>query len=163
MEVLEQIPPAELRAFRDLACTIGGYIVFPVQTRVDGRWRWSIDQSRACIQDPGPVRPDPGVHPPAYRGEASPLTAALAPYAGFFDLFGDFAGYVDHFLLADLVDHEKQTVRFFADFDDFSGVVLPAGRVDEYREFMSRAMAFVRARNERIAAFTTRCQPVTGR
>ncbi|MCU0301530.1 MAG: hypothetical protein MUF35_07985 [Candidatus Nanopelagicales bacterium] len=46
VEVLEQIPPAELRAFRDLACTIGGYIVFPVQTRVDGRWRRSINQSR---------------------------------------------------------------------------------------------------------------------
>ena len=146
-----------MTSFRSLACTVGGYIVFPAQVRLDGQWRRSINQSR-------------GLHPKIrdrvdltlecirrhYEGVASPLTAALASYSDFFDLFGHFAGYVDHFLLDDLVEDGRDAVRFFTDFDDFAGSPLPAGSVAEYHEYMARSVDFVRARNERIAAYASR-------
>ena len=116
-----------MTAFYDLACTVGGYVVFPSQVHVDGKWRMSINQSR-------------GLHPKIrdrfdltlecirrhYHGTASPLTGALSWYADFFDLFEDFAGYVDHFLLNDLVDEGHAAVMFYTDFDDFAGSPLPA-------------------------------------
>lgn len=154
VEIIGQTPAEELTAFVDLACTVGGYLVFPAQTRVDGTWRRSINQSR-------------GLHPKIrdrfdltlecirrhYQGTPSPLTAALAPYTGFFSLFSDFAGYVDHFLLNDLVDASCRSVRFLTDFDDFSGSPLPAGSIAQYRDYMKRSMDFAQARNERIADY----------
>ena len=154
VEIIGQVPAAEVTAFRDLACTVGGYLVFPAQVRVDGRWRRSINQSR-------------GMHPRIrdrfdltlecirrhYEGRPSPLTGALGPYADFFALFGDFTGYVDHFLLNDLVEDDRDEVRFFTAFDDFASSPLPAGNVSKYREYMKRSMDFVRARNERITDY----------
>lgn len=157
VETLGQVPAAEVTAFRDLACTVGGYLVFPAQVRVEGRWRRSINQSR-------------GMHPRIrdrfdltlecirrhYEAQTSPLTGALAPYADFFALFEDFTGYVDHFLLHDLVEANRDKVRFFTDFTDFASSPLPAGSVSEYREYMKRSMDFVRARNERITDYAAR-------
>lgn len=37
-----------------------------------------------------------------YLGTVNPLADVLARHSDFFDLFGDFRGYVDHFLLNDL-------------------------------------------------------------
>ena len=160
VEVVRQVPPAEMAAFYGLACTVGAYIVFPMQVRVDGKWRQSINQSR-------------GTHPRIrdrfdltlecirrhYEGTPSPLADALEPYADFFGLFGDFGGYVDHFLLNDLVDDGYASVRFFKDFDDFAGDPLPAGSVAEYREYMRLSMDFIRARNERIARYASSERP----
>ena len=47
-------------------------------------------------------------------------------------------------------------MRFFTDFDDFTGSPLPAASVAQYHEYMTRSMDFVRARNERIAAYAAR-------
>jgi hypothetical protein len=154
VEVIAQTPPEEVTAFYDLACTVGAYVVFPAQVHAQGKWRMSINQAR-------------GMHPRIrdrfdltlecirrhYQGTPSPLTGALAWYADFFDLFGDFAGYVNHFLLADLVDEGHPAVRFFTDFDDFTGTPLPAASVAQYRQYMTRSMEFIRARNERITAY----------
>ena len=49
------------------------------------------------------------------------MAGVLAWYGDFFDLFGDFGGYVDHFLLNDLVESGYAAVRFFKEFDDFAG------------------------------------------
>jgi hypothetical protein len=157
--VAGQLPPNEVKAFRDLACTIGGYLVFPMQVKVDGKWRQSINQAR-------------GMHPKIgdrfdltlecirrqYLEQDSPLGNALAPYGAFFDLFGDFPGYVQHFLLQDFVSADHASVRFSKDFDDFSGDPLPAGSVAEYREYMKRTMDLLNARNERIAKYASGLQ-----
>lgn len=66
-------------------------------------------------------------------------------------MFGDFGGYVDHFLLNDLVKDDYSSVRFYKEFADFAGDPLPAASVAEYREYMRRSTDFIRARNERIA------------
>ncbi len=117
-------------------------------------WRLSINQSR-------------GIHPRIrdrfdltlecirrhYEGSESPLAATLAWYDDFFRLFEDFRGYVDHFLLSDLVDSDYGSVRFVKEFDGFQGNPLPATSVAEYREYMKRSMDFIRARNSRIAHY----------
>ncbi len=151
VEVIRQVAVEETSVFYDLGCTIGAFTVFPAQVRVDGRLRMSVNQAR-------------GMHPRIkdrfdltlecirrhYVGQASPLGNTLATYAGFFGLFGDFAGYVDHFLLNDLVDDDYNSVRFYTESGDFLGDPLPAGSVAEYREYMRRSMDFIRARNVRI-------------
>jgi hypothetical protein len=91
-----------------------------------------------------------------YVGSDSPLGEVLAIHADFFNLFEDFRGYVEHFLLQDLVGGDFASVRFLKDFDDFSVNALPDASVEEYREYMRRSMAFIEARNRRIAAYATR-------
>ena len=68
-------------------------------------------------------------------------------------MFGHFRAYVDHFLLNDLVNGDGTSVRYFQGVGDFSADPLPMADVAEYREYMTRSMTFIRARNERIAAY----------
>jgi hypothetical protein len=154
--VLQEIPPEETTAFYDLACTVGAYLVFPPQVRVDGKWQRSINQRRGThhqIRDRFDLTLECiRLH---YLGATSPLSEALSTYADFFGLFRDFSGYVDYFLLNDLVADGSTSVRFFKDFDDFGGDPLPAGSVSEYRQFMERSMDFIRTRNGRIAQYAT--------
>jgi hypothetical protein len=84
-----------------------------------------------------------------YRGEPSPLNDTLARYANFFGLFGSFQGYVEHFLLQDLVSGDCSAVSFFAPFEDFATSPLP-GSVDAYRAYRQLAINFIEARNLRI-------------
>ena len=88
-----------------------------------------------------------------YAGVDSPLGDVLIRHADFFRLFEDFRGYVQHFLLHDLVDNELASVLFFKAFDDFELDALPAASAEEYREYMRRSMEFIQARNSRIATF----------
>jgi len=84
-----------------------------------------------------------------YLGDASPLTTTLARYADFFDLFDDFQGYVDFFVLQDLVVDDYSAARFFMPFDDFTTPSVPKD-VDTYREYRRLSIEFVEARNRRI-------------
>lgn len=86
-----------------------------------------------------------------YSDQKSPLYDTLLRYRGFFDLFGDFMGYVSFFLLDDLVD-EKQNVRYYLPFDDFKS---PPGFscTDEYLSYKNEVMTFIRRRNERIDSY----------
>ncbi|MEO7061210.1 MAG: hypothetical protein ABI083_15920 [Lapillicoccus sp.] len=152
--VTQQAPRHEVDAFSELACTIGAFLVFPLAVPTDARRTHSINQAR-------------GIHPRIcdrfdlalecirrhYLDTASPLTTVLARHGDFFDLFGSFRGYVDHFLLNDLVAKDYQSVRFFATRSDLAGDPLPAASVAEYRTYMLRSMDFVRARNDRIQAY----------
>ena len=88
-----------------------------------------------------------------YRDEPNPLGAKLVRYADFFGLFGDFAGYVEFFLLQDIVDEVTSAVRFFLPFDDFVASPLP-GSLEVYLGYRQRAIEFIEARNRRIAAYT---------
>ena len=45
-----------------------------------------------------------------YKGQPSPLGETLARYRDFFDLFKSFDGYVEFFLLQDLVTIDHATV-----------------------------------------------------
>jgi hypothetical protein len=140
--------PAELKQFETTGSTIGGRIVFPA-VRIDRkptingargmhpRIRDRFDLTLECIR-----RHYDG-------GGPNPLQNVLARYGDFFALFQDFRGYVDFFLLQDLVNDDYEQVRFFLPFDDFTSAPAPQS-VESYRGFMERSMAFVTARNERI-------------
>ena len=131
--VLQEIPPEETTAFYDLACTVGVYLVFPPQVRVDGKWQPSINQRRGMhhqIRDRFDLTLECiRLH---YLRATSPLGEVLATYADFFGLFGDFRGYVDYFLLSDLVADGSVSVNFFQGVGDFEDDPLPAGSVAEY-------------------------------
>jgi hypothetical protein len=145
--IKRMIPPEELQAFNALGYTIGGMMVFP-GNQIDRKW--TINQARGCTRQ---IRDRFDLTLECirrhYRNEDSPLKNVLARYASFFDLFRDFRGYVEFFLLQDLVTANCSTVSFSLPFDDFSGSPIPAG-VDEYREYRSAAVAFIEARNQRI-------------
>lgn len=89
-----------------------------------------------------------------YAGDAdTPLGATIARYADFFSLFQDFDGYVDFFLLQDLVDPSRR-VRFFTDFGAFAESGLPR-TVEEYGRFRDSSITFIEARNQRIAEWAS--------
>ncbi len=148
--IIDQIPPDEHDAFMHIGYTIGGMMVFP-GNRVDGKM--TINGARGChprIKD----RFDLTVEciRRHFLDEPNPLSGPLARYADFFGLFGDFAGYVDFFHLQDLVNEAASTVKFFMPFEDFTTSPLP-GTLDAYLGYRQRAIEFIEARNQRIAAY----------
>lgn len=146
--IIGQLPPADIDAFNTITYTIGGMILWP-GNRIDGRW--TINQARGCtgrIAD----RFDLTIECVRrhYEGDDThPLGDVLARYRAFFDLFGSFAGYVDFWLLDDLLDAEG-CVKFFLASDDFSLPAIPRSRAD-YHVFRDRTIEFVTARNRRIS------------
>jgi hypothetical protein len=84
-----------------------------------------------------------------YNNEDSPLSSTLKRYADFFQLFSDFRGYVDFFLLQDLVSGSGCEVKISRPFDNFCASPVPKGEA-EYRAYMDDAVAFIDARNRRI-------------
>ena len=69
--------------------------------------------------------------------------------ANFFELFSDFKGYTDYFLLQDLVERDYMTIKFWGIFDNFETAPLPANK-EEYLSYMNKLVSFVKARNQRI-------------
>jgi len=141
------IPEEELKAFNAAGYTMGGMMVFP-RDRIGGKW--TINQARGCTWRIGDrfdltlecIRRH-------YGNDMSPLCSVLSRYARFFDLFGSFRGYVDFFLLNDLVSADFSVVKISAPFDDFSGSPIP-NDVEEYKAYEGAARAFIEARNQRI-------------
>jgi len=84
-----------------------------------------------------------------YLGEDSPLSAVLGRYADFFELFENFRGFVEFFLLQDAVTVDCDAVIFSTPFKDFTTSPIPK-TLDEYREYRQRAITFIEARNRRI-------------
>lgn len=90
------------------AYTVAGSIIFP-------QVRWSMNQARGCsrkISDRWDLTLE--CIRRFYAGELSPLDTALQKSTSFFDLFVDFKGYVDFFLLQDCVD-ENYNVNLWLD------------------------------------------------
>jgi hypothetical protein len=151
--VFEQLP-AELRNFGGLGYTIGGMMLFPAN-QIDGKW--TINQARGCTKKICD-RFDYTVEciRRHYSGGESPLSKVLARYADFFDLFQDFSGYVDFFLLQDLVTDDCNGVRFFTPFDDFESPLPVPTTKDAYLEYRTLAIDFLKARNRRIGDWSER-------
>ena len=84
-----------------------------------------------------------------YCGETSPLSEVLARYATFFRLFGTFEGYVDFFLLQDLLTDDGSAVRLFTPGQGFDAPPVPS-TLEDYIAYRDRAEAFLHARNARI-------------
>ena len=145
--IIEQVPVEDRDVFHAISYTIGGMMVFP-GNRIDGKM--TINGARGChhkIKD----RFDLTVEciRRHYSSQSSPLSDTFERYADFFRLFGDFPGYVDFFLLQDLVTVDYSAVRFFSPFEDFDPWPIP-GTVTEYIDYRRLATDFIKARNLRI-------------
>jgi hypothetical protein len=137
----------ENEAFRTIGYTIGGMMVFP-GNRIAGKQTINgargfnrriadrLDLTLECIRR-------------HYLGQPTPLDQTLRRYSNFFALFEDFRGYVEFFLLQDLVT-DASAVRFFMLFDDFNTPSVP-GDGDTYKEYRRLSIEFIEARNRRIA------------
>lgn len=145
--ILDEIPSAEREAFLRLSYTMGGMMVFPAERvgrkmTINGargfhpRIKDRFDLTVECIRR-------------HYHNERSPLTEVLRRYERFFALFRDFSGYVEFFLVQDLVTKDSSAVEFFMPFDDFTTSPLPRN-VDSYRVYQRLAMKFIESRNLRI-------------
>jgi hypothetical protein len=149
--VVSQRPESELAAFQAIGYTIGGMMVFP-GNKIDGKLTLNgargfhpliadrFDLTLECIRR----------H--YVSQQPNPLSETLERYSDFFALFEDFAGYVDFFLLHDLVASDG-SVRFFMSFDDFVPPAVPKD-VGTYLEYRRRSIEFTHARNKRIDALS---------
>jgi hypothetical protein len=142
----------ENEAFRAIGYTIGAMMVFPgnrkpgcltinqvrgLHPKIKDRFDLTIECIRRYyVQHNGP----------------NPLGATLDCYQEFFDLFERFKGYVDFFLLQDLVSDDYSAVRFFAPFDDFKTPAVPQD-YDTYMQFRRRSIEFIESRNRRIERY----------
>jgi hypothetical protein len=148
--IIEQLPAAEHEHFNAIGYTIGGLILWP-SNRVDGKW--TINQARGCLRSTIGDRMDLTLEciRRYYLAEPSPLGDVLGRYSSFFDAFVDFRGYVDFWLLQDMVSDDYSTIRFFASFDNFLSAAIPQ-TLDAYVNYRRHSIDFIDARNSRIAA-----------
>ena len=89
-----------------------------------------------------------------YSNEDSPLSDTLQRYNEFFSLFQDFQGYVDFFLLQDLVKDGYLSIKFYLPFVGFDNPALP-DNIQDYRLYKENMTDFVSARNQRIQEFAS--------
>lgn len=123
--------------------TIGGYIIFP-------KMRHSINQMRgfnSCISDRFDLTLE--CIRRFYKNEKSPLYETLQNNKEFFDLFKDFKGYVEFFLLQDLVNESFDEIKFWIGDETFKDNPMPQN-ADEYFMLIDKEINFVKKRNKRI-------------
>jgi hypothetical protein len=150
--VIQQIPETELDEFQSVGSSIGGRILFP-GNRIDGQATINaargfnskindrFDLTLECIK----------LH---YKGQTSPLSSVLSRYSDFFELFGSFEGYVEFFLLQDLVSKNSSEIEFFLPHDpSFEGSPRPDS-VESYMQYKANTIRFIQARNSRIKDWT---------
>jgi len=145
--IVSQLDETENEAFRTVGYTIGGMMLFPgnkieAKQTINGARGFNrkiadrLDLTLECIRR-------------HYRSQPSPLRDTLERYGDFFSLFSDFRGYVNFFLLQDLVTADARRVNFFMAFDDFKTSAVPRN-LDAYADYRRRTIEFVNARNRRI-------------
>jgi hypothetical protein len=139
--------PDDIKNFGGLGYTIGGMMLFPAN-QIQGKW--TINQARGCTRE---IRDRFDLTLECirrhYSGGDSPLSEVFARYQDFFSLFRDFCGYVEFFLLHDLITDDGEAVRFFTPFDDFKSSPVPDSR-SAYLDYRESAVEFLKARNRRI-------------
>ena len=148
--VIAQIPKKDLDRFNAIGYTIGGMMLWPGH-RV-GR-KMTINGAKGFhprIKDRFDLTVECVLR--HYSGMRSPLSETLERYSEFFRLFGDFRGFVEFFLLQDMVNSDFTGVQFFSPFDDFHSSPLPQS-TDDYASYMARAIAFIMARNRRMGRY----------
>jgi len=142
--------PNEVDELFDTGSTIGAYTLFP-RNKIDNKF--TINQARginSLIDDRFDLTLE--CIRLFYLGQASPLYETFFRYKNFFDLFDSFNGYVQFFLLDDLID-EKQNIKFYLPFDNFT--TKPSfANVEDYMTYKKQVMNFIRLRNERITEYT---------
>jgi hypothetical protein len=139
--------PEEVNELYSAGSTIGASIIFP-NNKIDNKQ--TINGARGCnskIDDRFDLTLE--CIRRFYLGVDSPLNDVFLRYQKFFGLFGDFRGYVDFFLLQDLVTENYSQVKFYLPFDDFKSA--PNFRdITDYLLYEKRVIDFINARSNRI-------------
>lgn len=140
----------EVNEFERLVCTIGARTIWP-SNKIDNLPTINgargmhyyigdrLDLTLECIRR-------------YYINEASPLYEVLKRYADFFELFEDFMGYIDFFLMQDFVSNDYSRVLIAQPYDDFKSSPVPAS-ADEYKVYMDFSVDLVNKRNQRIERY----------
>lgn len=140
----------DVREVFEAGSTIGAYTLFP-NNRVEGKH--TINQARgvnSLIDDRFDLTLE--CIRLFYLGQGSPLYDTFLRYKNFFDLFESFAGYINFFLLNDLVD-EDQKIKFYLPFDNFN--TKPSfSDIDDYWRYKKGVLNFIKSRNKRIDTYT---------
>ena len=129
--------------------TIGSTIIFPVHVnsmnqrrgtnlRIADRWDLTLE----CIRR-------------HYIGQESPLSKVIETDKAFYDLFVDFKGYVDFFLLQDCVSEDYSSVDIWMGDSSFEKNGLPE-TVEDYLRFLLKEHIFLDKRNRRIQEYCIR-------
>lgn len=143
--------PSEVNELFDTGSTIGAYTLFP-SNKIDGNY--TINQARginSLIDDRFDLTLE--CIRLFYLSQKSPLYDTLLRYKTFFDLFDNFVGYIQFFLLEDLID-ENNKIKFYLPFDDFK--TRPTfSSIDEYLLYKKGVMNFIKLRNKRIENYIT--------
>ncbi len=142
--------PSEVDELFDIGSTIGAYTVFP-KNKIDNKF--TINQARgvnSLIDDRFDLTLE--CIRLFYLGQKSPLYDTFLRYKDFFDLFGNFKGYIQFFLLEDLVD-TNQKIKFYLPFDNFKSKPTFAD-IDDYLVYKRGVIDFIESRNRRIAKMT---------
>lgn len=147
IHITKNISPEEINSFFSLCSTIGAYIVFP-SNRVGGKMTINgyrglnqfikdrFDLTLECIKL-------------FYKNEKNPMGEVFKRYEKFFLLFENFKGYVEFFLLQDLVTSDYSSIKYFLPFEEFRKNPLPAS-IEEYTQYKKNLISFVNSRNNRI-------------
>jgi len=145
--VISQVPSEEVDLLFRCGSTIGAYIIFPankinnkptingmrgISAKIKDRFDLTLESIRLF-----------------YDNQHSPLSDTFQRYSNFFNLFVDFKGYVEFFLLQDLVTEDFSSVKFHLPFNSFDDSALP-DNVEKYQEYMRKTIIFIKARNLRM-------------
>ena len=145
--IIDEFPSNEIESFYRLCSTIGSYIIYPCK-RIDNKMTFNgargtnamikdrFDLSLECIKL-------------FYVNKQSPLSNVLERYASFFDIFDNFRGYIDFFLLNDLIIDDNMSIKYFLPFKNFNDSPLPSN-VEEYATYKKEMTKFIQDRNNRI-------------
>ena len=145
--IIEKVSSSEIKSFSDSCCTVSSHLIFP-SNRDDGKMNINgargtnskindrFDLTLECIRR-------------YYFRKESPLQEVLLRYSDFFELFENFKGYVDFFLLQDLVSNNYEKINFYLPFDNFKRSPIPVN-LDEYLIYKNKVLEFVEARSKRI-------------
>jgi hypothetical protein len=139
----------EVNELYDTGSSIGSFTIFP-NNRIDKKH--TINQARGVINlidDRFDLTLE--CIRLFYLGEKSPLYETVLRYKNFFDLFESFAGYVNFFLLNDLVDEDGK-IKFYLPFDNFKTRPI-FSNVDDYLIYKKGVSNFIKARKTRIATY----------
>jgi hypothetical protein len=146
--IINQVPSEKVDSLFLAGSTIGAYCIFPYnkinnkmtinQARGVNQRIWDrFDLTLECIRR-------------FYEDKESPLYEVLKRYTDFFNLFCNFKGYVDFFLLHDLVSSDYSSVRFFLQHRDFEEPPLPQS-LSDYLVYRDNTIIFIKNRGQRMA------------
>ncbi len=146
--IISQVSTDEIENFYQLSNTIGGIVIWPCN-RINNKITINGDRGfNRKISD----RFDLTIECVRryYQSETSPLYETFKRYSNFFSLFNDFKGYIDFFLLQDIVSSDYSTVKIATPFDNFNTPPVPSC-IEEYLIYKDNTIKFLEARNARIA------------